>query len=360
MFSLVDRYILKSFLGFFVGGLVVFITIFLAVDALSLTMRFPDAALHSIFNYYTFYLAEIVYQMVPVACLLGVLFTLANLNRSSELLALFSCGYGLMRICFSIFVAVAVLSGLFFTAADQLLPRLVQLKNYTYYHEIKKRPGQYSTIKTDRIWYRSKNTIFNIKTINRQKATAEGLTLYQFSENWDLAQMITAARVELSGRQWKLLKGSITLFTEATSFPLTQDFDEKIIAIDEEIGDIQSSFSSVDVLSIKDLKRYIQKNKEAGLDTVSLEVVYHDKFASLVAGFVMVLLGIPFSVTSNRSGGIMLNIGFCLLTVVIYWTLKNSSLTLGHHGHLPPVIAAWGPNVLMTLVGLVLVSRTKK
>jgi lipopolysaccharide export system permease protein len=215
-------------------------------------------------------------------------------------------------------------------------------------------------VKTDRIWYRSKNTIFNIKTINRPKSTAEGLTLYQFSENWDLAQMITASRVELMGRQWKLLKGSITLFTAATSFPLTQDFDEKVIAIDEELGDIQSSFNSVDVLSLKDLKRYIQKNKEAGLDTVSLEVVYHDKFASLIAAFVMVLLGIPFSVNPNRSGGIMINIGFCLGMVVIYWTLKNSSLTLGHHGNLPPFLAAWGPNILMTLVGLGLVSRTKK
>ena len=360
MFSLADRYILKTFLGFFIAGLVVFITIFLSVDALSLTMRFPDASGSSLVNYYSFYLAEVIYQMFPVACLIGVLFTLSTLNRSSELLAMFSCGLSLMRVCTPIFLSVGVLSAIFFTAADQLLPRFVQLKNYTYYHEIKKRPGQYSTIKTDRIWYRSKNTIFNIKTINRQKATAEGLTLYQFSEAWDLAQMITAAKVELLGRQWKLIKGSITLFTDATSFPLTQDFDEKIISIDEEIGDIQSSFNSVDVLSVQDLKRYIQKNKEAGLDTVSLEVVYHDKFASLVAAFVMVLLGIPFSVTSNRSGGVMLSVGFCLISVVVYWTLKNSFLTLGHHGHLPPVIAAWGPNLLMTMVGLGLVARTKK
>lgn len=357
---LVDRYVLKSFLGFFLGGLVVFLTIFLAVDAMSMAMSFPDAPGIALLNYYLFYLPEVLYQMVPVACLLGVLFTLSTLNRSNELLALFACGLSLLRVCLPIFIAVGVLSGLFFTAADQLLPRFVQLKNYTYYHEIKKRPAQYSTVKTNRIWYRSKNTIFNIKTINRQKATAEGLTLYQLSENWDLAQMITASRVELLGRQWKLLKGSITLFTTTTSFPLTQDFDEKIIAIDEELRDIQSSFNSVDVLSLKDLKRYIQKNKEAGLDTVSLEVVYHDKFASLIAAFVMVLLGVPFSVTSNRNGGVLLNIGFCLLTVIIYWTLKNSSLTLGHHGHLPPVMAAWGPNILMTCVGLFLVTRTKK
>ena len=233
MLSIVDRYILKMFLAYFAGGLVVFLTIFLAVDALSMTMNFPEAAGSSLVSYYLFYLPEVLYQMVPIACLIGVLFTLSSLSRSSELLALFACGLSLMRICLPIFLGVALLSGITFTAADQLLPRFVQLKNYTYYHQIKKHPAQYSTVKTDRIWYRSKNTIFNIKTINRQKATAEGLTLYQFSENWDLSQMITASHVELMGQKWKLLKGSITLFTSSSSFPLTQDFDEKIISIDE-------------------------------------------------------------------------------------------------------------------------------
>lgn len=359
MVPLIDRYILKLFFSYFFGGLVVFITIFLAVDAMSLVIRFPEASGEAFVRYYLFYTPQIVYLMVPVACLLGILFTLSSLNRSNELLALFACGTSLMRVCLPIFIGVGGLSLIFFTAADQLLPRFVQLKNYTYYHEIKKHPAQYSTVKTDRIWYRSKNMIFNIKTINKQKATAEGLTLYQFSDEWQLSQMITAARVELLGQKWKLLNGSITLFTEDTSFPLTQDFKEKIISIDEELGDIQSSFNSIDVLSFKDLKRYIQKNKEAGLDTVSLEVVYHDKMASLIAAFVMVLLGIPFSVSSNRSGGVMLNIGFCLLTVIIYWSLKNSSLALGHHGTLPPFVAAWGPNLLMTLIGLGLVIRTR-
>lgn len=360
MLAVVDRYVVKSFLGFFGGGLIAFLTIFLAVDAMSMGLRFPDVSGASLLRYYLFFFPEVVYQMVPVACLLGVLFTLSGLNRSSELLALFACGHSLLRICWPIFFAVAVISGVFFFAADELLPRFVQMKNYTYYHDIKKKPGQYSTIKTDRIWYRSQDTIFNIKTINRPKGTAEGLTLYQFSEDWDLLEMITAAKVELRGQNWKLLNGSITLFTEATSFPMTQEFDEKIISVDEELGDIQASFNSVDILSLKDLKRYIQKNKAAGLDTVSLEVVYHDKFASLIAAFVMVLLGIPFSVTSNRGGSSMVNIGFCLLMVVIYWTFKNSALTLGHHGSLPPPLAAWGPNLIMSVLGLGLVLRMKK
>ncbi len=360
MIQIMDRYILKIFFTYFVAGIIVFVTIFLAINAMSLNMEYPQAAGSAVLEYYLSFLPEILYQMIPMGCLVGVVFTLSSLNKTHELMALFASGISLVRITIPILISILCFSILAFTLADESLPRFVQKKNFIFYHQIKMKPAQYSTVKTDRIWYRSKNTIFNIKTINRSKKMAEGLTLYQFNEAWDLVQMITAEKISLLGQQWKLLKGSVTLFTDKSSFPLTQDFKEKTIVIDEELQDIQSSFNSVDVLSLKDLKKYIQKNKEAGLDTLSLEVGYHDKFAFACTALVMILIGIPFSVTHSRGGGGLLNAGFSILLVVVFWVLRNSSLTLGHHGSIPPILAAWGPNILMGIVAVTLMSRQKK
>jgi lipopolysaccharide export system permease protein len=360
MLQIIDRYILKMFFGFSMAGLIVFITIFLAIDAMSISMQFPAATGESLYQYYLAYLPEIVYLMIPVACLVGVIFTLSTLNKSSELLALFASGIGLLRICLPIIISVIVISIVSFVVADDALPRFVQIKNFTYYHKIKMKPSQYSTVKTDRIWYRSSNSIFNIKTVNRAKQTAEGLTLYQFNDDWDLIQMITAKKIDLLGQQWKLSSGSVTLFTKGSSFPMTQEFKTKVIVIDEELQDIQSTFNSVDVLSLHDLKKYIQKNKEAGLDTISLEVGYQDKFAFALTALVMTLIGVPFSVNHRRGGGAMVNTGFSILLVVIFWTIRNSALSLGHHGHLPPILAAWGANLLMGFISLLLMFRLKK
>lgn len=355
-----DRYILKMFFGYFLAGLIVFVTIFLAIDAMSLSMEYPQAAGSALLDYYLSYIPEVLYQMIPMGCLVGVIFTLSSLNKTHELLALFAAGVSLLRVNLSILISVLILSVIVFNLADESLPRFVQKKNFIFYHQIKMKPAQYSTVKTDRIWYRSKNMIFNIKAINKTKKTAEGLTLYQFNDAWDLVQMITAQKVDLLGQQWKLSQGSVTLFTENSSFPMTQDFKDKTIIIDEELQDIQSTFNSVDVLSLKDLKKYIQKNKEAGLDTISLEVGYNDKFAFAFTAIVMVLIGIPFSVSHQRGGGGMLNAGFSILLVVIFWVIRNSSLTLGQHGNIPPIIAAWGPNLLMGLVAFGLLVRLKK
>lgn len=357
---IIDRYVLKLFIAYLLAGLVVFVTLFLSVDALSMMMRFPNVEGAIIFRYYGYMVPEVINQLFPVACLLGALFVLSTLNRGGELIALFASGMSLFRISLPMIYTVIILSGGFAVLGDKLLPRFAQKKNFTYYHEIKKKPSQYSTVKTDRIWYRSKDSIFNIKTVNEKTKSAQGLTLYTFNDSWDLVQMLTADSVEFKGRQWKLKKGSVTVFSGESSFPLTSDFRDKVIVMGEDADDIQSTAHSTDVLSVAELKHYIQRNKEAGLDTTSFEVGYYAKFAFPFTALIMALLALPFGVSRARSGGAMMNIGISLFMVFVYWTLYNSLLTLGYHGQLHPILSAWGGNIIIGSVAFWLIVKMKK
>lgn len=359
MLNLVDRYIAKLFLSFFLGGLVVFVTIFLAVDFMGSFARY-EVSIDVLFRYYSYFLPSVVYQMVPVACLVGTIFTLSTLNRTNELIALFSVGMSLARVCFPILALVAVISVLTFWVGDRLLPRFAQQKTYIEYVEIKNKPGLYSTVKTDKIWYRSQNTLFNIQTLNPNKAQAQGLTLYYFDSQWNLIQLIQARDVKLKSRFWELQTGTVTLFPENQSFPLTREFDEKVISMSEDLADIQSTANSSDVMSIKELARFIKKNKEAGLETLRYEVDYQGKYAFALAAFVMSLMGIPFSVGSRRSGGAFVGVGLCLGFAVLYWILFSSSMTLGKNGLLPPMAAAWSPNILMGGLSIYFLLRLRK
>ena len=55
-------------------------------------------------------------------------------------------------------------------------------KNYIFLVEIAKQPGLYSMVKENKIWYRSKDSLFNIKTLNIKKRQAQQLTLYNFDK----------------------------------------------------------------------------------------------------------------------------------------------------------------------------------
>lgn len=347
------------FLGYFLAGLVVFVTIFLAVDFMSTMARY-EAETSVLLRFYGYSIPEIIHQMFPVACLLGTIFTLSTLNKTNELTALFSVGMSLARISGPILLVISILSVLFFWVGDRLLPKFTQKKNYVYYVEVRKKPSLYSTVKTDKIWYRSENILFNIQTMNARERKAQGITLYYFDSAWKLVQLIKAKTVTMKNGEWLLNDGLVTLFPEESSFPLTKSFNDKTIRMSEDIGDIQSSAHSTDTLSLNQLQKFIRKNKAAGLDTLDYEVDYHSKFGFALAAFVMSLMGIPFSLSRQRSGGNVINIGICVGFAFLYWTLFSSSLTLGRQGLLPPTLAAWGPNAAMLALALFFLLRLKK
>lgn len=356
---LIDRYILKLFLLYMLAGVLVFVTLFLTVNVMSFAVQNPDASPTSLLKYHGYNLPLVIYQLIPVATLMATLFTLNTLNRTNELTALYSVGMGLARIATPILISVTVISVAAFFLADQVLPRMLQKRNYVEYVEIKKRPGLYSTVKTNKIWFRTENILFNIKTLNPD-GKAQGITLYYFDPSWNLTQLIAANEVEMKGNLWDLKKGLVTLFAAESSFPLTKSFDVKTITMNEDLKDIQSTANSSEIMSLSELSRFIDRNKEAGLETLRYEVDYHAKFGFAFAGLVMSLVGVPFSVSRTRSGGIFINLVICLGVAFLYWVSYSSSLTLGSHGVLPPVVAAWGPNILAALVAVFLLKRLRR
>ncbi len=361
MVARIDRYLLGLFWGAFLAGLLIFLTLFIATDAMSTLAKYKTVSSLIFLQYYAYFSPEVIYKMLPIACVVGTVVTISNLNKGNELVALFAAGLSLFRISRMIFISIFILGLFSYYLSDQLMPIFNKQKNFIFYNEIEKNPSLYQTIKTNKIWYRSKNAIFNIKTLNDDGDKAQGLSLYFFNENWDLVQMLTANSVVMSGSQWLLKSGTVTVFDKSSSFPLNDKFNEKTIVMSEDAHDLRSTGQTSDILTQSELSRFILKNKEAGLDTVRYEVDYHSKFSFALAGLVMSLLALPFCVGHARGGGGMAkNIGICLGLVICYWILYSTSQTLGQHGQLAPVLAAWMPNVFMMGLGIFLLLRSNR
>lgn len=359
MFSIIDRYIAKNFLLYFLASLVVFITLFLAIDIMSFLADY-DVPMAITAKYFALQIPLILYQMIPVACLIATVFTVSSLNSSGELVALFASGMSLARISTPILVLVSFLSAISFWMSDQVIPRVTQKKNYIYYVEIKKTPSMYSTVKTNKIWYRSANILFNIQTLNAKESKAQGINLYYFDDQWQLVQKTSAKEVSFNARNWLLTNGVVTLFEEDSDFPMTRVFETKNIVMDENLVDIQQTPQMSQALTVKQLRRFISKNKASGLNTAEYEIDLYSKFSFAFAAVVMSLMGLPFSVKHQRSGGKMANTGMCLGLIFVYWAMYSSFLSMGKFGTLSPFISAWAANILLLIGAITLLVRTKR
>jgi lipopolysaccharide export system permease protein len=359
MLDIIDKYIAKLFLSYFFGSILVLFTLFVTIDAMS-TFVGIQTPIINIVKFYLYSTPALIYQLLPAASLIATLFTLGGLNKNNELVALFSIGNSLARVSAPILIIVSAVTVVSFWMSDRILPITNKKKNYTWIVEIKKHPGRYAAVKNSKIWYRQDNMLFNIKTFDNESKVAQGLSFYYFDDKWDLVQMIVAKKATLLSKEWKLESGTVTLFTGDSSFPMNQNFDEKSIIIDDEIGDIQESSRFSEVVSIKELKQYIKKNKEAGLNTLRYEVDLHSKYGFALAAFVMAFIGIPFSTFNNRAGGRMLSVGMCIGLAFGYWSLLSIGMTMGRHGYVAPIIGAWVPNIFMLGLSTFFLLRLKK
>jgi lipopolysaccharide export system permease protein len=82
------------------------------------------------------------------------------------------------------------------------------------------------------------------------------------------------------------------------------------------------------------------------------------KLALPATCIIIALFGAPLAVTSHRAGAAV-GVAISLGTTVIFLLLVQITKAIGSGGLINPVVAAWFPNVLFLLAGLVLLARVR-
>src|SRR5690606_29080764 len=113
--------------------------------------------------------------------------------------------------------------------------------------------------------------------------------------------------------------GTVTQFMESDPFPVNQKFKQIRLQIAETPKDFQEIEKEVDGLEIRELRHYIGRTQNAGLDTKGYEVKLHSRFSLSFIPLVMCILAVPFSVRGRREGGLAKDLGICLGITFFYW-----------------------------------------
>jgi lipopolysaccharide export system permease protein len=109
--------------------------------------------------------------------------------------------------------------------------------------------------------------------------------------------------------------------------------------------------------SLSELRRTIEQNRKAGLDTKTDEVNFHNRFALPFACFVFAIIAPVFAVWFSRSGafvGVLLSM---VLVLFYYNAWIISTEILGKNGWTASWLAAWLPNILFIFFGLIAIRR---
>lgn len=353
--KIIDRYITKDFLKYFVYSIIVFASLYFLVDLLQRSIK--DGLTIPLLQFSLFQLPHVVSQMIPVACLIGSLFVLNTLSKNSELVAMHACGISLSRISSVILVLATAIGIVNFFLVDLIVPPTLEKARYIFNREIRGDLA-YQTFKTQGIWYRSKNAIYKIAAYHPDQNMIGGIYIYLFDDQFRLVEQLAAKQSVYKDEKWTIQGGISISYLE--DFPISHPFQSKIADyITEKPVDFKETVA-LETLSFKDLQEYIERHKKAGFNTVRHQVNLHAKISYAFACLIMAFLGIPFSARHPRTGGITLSSSTALGVAFFYWICLNAGLSFGYSGALPPIVAAWIANVLFVFFGFYLLDRRQK
>ena len=108
----------------------------------------------------------------------------------------------------------------------------------------------------------------------------------------------------------------------------------------------------------QELSRFIAALERSGGDANELKVERALKIAIPITCLIIAIFGAPLA-TSTKRGGAAYGIGISLATTVIFLMLIQITKAIGGGGVIPPNIAAWIPNALFGVLGLVLLAKVR-
>lgn len=105
-------------------------------------------------------------------------------------------------------------------------------------------------------------------------------------------------------------------------------------------------------MSREELGERIDLFKKSGINVDSLMVDYHLKLAEPLTALIFVLISVPLSLSGKESR--TFNLIFTIIIVFLYYVILSFSRSFGKNYVLPPLIAAWLPNFIFFILGVIL------
>lgn len=341
-----DRFLLKEFFAFFFVILIGLAFLYLGIDFFSkfwnMNMLFTRAL-----ELYAYRVPAALQTFVPVACLMATLLVLSSMSRQNEVLALYASGVGTLRLVSTFVAVVATVSTISFLVFDSLVPPLNKKINLME-RGLDPTQDTYMFSPHGGFWYRSGHLIYNVGHFQLKDNVIDDLDVYTLTPDFRMKEKMHAQHASFDPKagQWTFRSGYSVRYPPGEDFPEIERFVSRLGELPERPTDYKAIKIQEDMMRLRDLRKLISRNSDYGLDTTSQKVHYHERLAIVFTPLVFLLLGFPFALKPLRTPSMSGSVGFCFLLVFVYFISFRISLSIGKGGHIPPVVAAWAPNVI--------------
>lgn len=300
--------------------------------------------IHHAIGYVLLTMPGYVYELLPIAVLIGTLYALTMLARHSEVTVLRASGLstggmllGLAKIG-GVFAVLTFLVGEFVAPPAERAAQQLRLRAMSSVVAQEFRTG---------LWIKDELAFVNVREV-MPDTSLKGIRIYQFDENHQLRSISSAVSGEyLPPDRWQLTGVARTIFE-----------DDRIRVA--EIPQIHwTSALTPDILtvlmvdpgrmSLINLYRYVRHLEDNRQKTERYEIALWKKLIYPVTALVMMALALPFGYLHDRMGNVSLKVFAGVMLGVTFHMLNGLFSSLAVINSWPPFNAAVTPSALFLL-----------
>ena len=287
---------------------------------------------------------------LPIGFLMGCTLTLHRMSADSELVVLHAAGISIYRLLAPFFVTAVAAYGLSVFALMYVSPWGHQgLQQFVF--DIA-RDRAYYHLTPERFNDAFKGLMFYVERADPESQRFEGI--FVSDNRSELGQVITAEEgtllVQPEALQviLRLTNGIIHRYVPADGRYHLVQFGQYDVVLDLDTRLARESTGSTSVREMfpHQLRAEIARREALGEEVKGLRLYWHKLFALPFACIIFAGLGPALGAIQTRSGrsaGYLLSIA----GIFVYYVLLSASDALGEDNRLPPMLAAWLPNLCM-------------
>jgi lipopolysaccharide export system permease protein len=355
--TLLDRYIMRELSAAFAFGAIAFGSLLFANQFLYLarTAVDHDLPMSEMLPLVAYKIPALLSFVLPMAVLLGVILSFGRLSEGREIQAMQTGGIGLRRVAAPAIALAAAVSTTMFVVNEAVVPAAETRYREAWARFAAEPPN----------WGRQRDVLFRgraadgsevvvtAEMADAQEGELRNATVQQIVDH-RLARVIEAEHARWGRDEWVFERGRMIVVHGGA---VVASFQKMRLRLEQDPRQVAPPARTPAEMSIAEVRSEIARLEREGRPTRSLWVDLHGKFALPLAPLAFVALGLPLALVSRRTHRPGVSFGSTIAALLGYYLLLLGATVLGHGGHLPPIVAAWSPNLVAAGIGIWLLRR---
>jgi len=354
--SILDRFIIKEMAGPFVFGMMIFTMILVAGDLLFEAARLVierGIPVGVVIRLFLYRLPGVIAWTLPMSCLLATLLSMTRLSANSELIAIKSLGIPFRRVLRPVVIASFFVATGTLIFNETIVPLTAQAADTLMRYEILR--NQTNAIQ-ERVFMRDESEgvlrrVIYVDRLDTDAGAMENIMLYEFSDG-QKSRISSARTGTWREGEWWLYEGQVFEITERRDLRQLFTFDRQRMIFTLSPEQLRRGTRRHADMSARELWEYAERAQMIGTPAARFLVLFHFKLAVPWACVVMAILGASFGALRQGRSGTSAGFGFSVVIVFAYYTVMSICRALGESGNLPPLLAAWAPNLIFLAGGI--------